>query len=725
MAGLGRACLLLVLGVCGYGVFAGLYAARFARSRGARESWLESARRSVYAVAFLTTVAMAVLEIAFLRNDFRFYTVATTSSRTTPELYRAAAIWASQEGSLLLWTWLLSLWSSLILFLTRRRLREAAPYATAILLGFAAFFDSLMIFYANPFQTLRRVPTEGDGLDPLLRFPTMILHPPMLYSGYTLSIIPFAFAAGALLARRIDAQWIRMVRRFALASWLFLGAGILLGARWSFAELGWGGYWGWDPVENAALLPWLTGTAFIHSLMIQERRGMLKVWNASLVLATGTLSVMGTFLVRSGVLDSIHAFGASTLGVPFVILIALMIIGSIYLVVSRLELLRSDHRLESLLSREAAFLANNLVLVGLCFVVFWGTYFPLISKAINGQQASVGPPWFDRYTVPLALILVALTGIGPIIPWRRASWAGLRRHLAAPAGVAVVVAIVVGYAGAAASPSALAAVSLCSFAVAITVGEVWRGVRVRMAVAGELLPVALVRLVSRNRRRYGGYLVHTGIAVLIIGVAASSSFLHQQERQLQIGQSIKVGLYQVKYVKPTAALLNGPDHTGATIDIGAVLEATKGGKRQFLLKPSEGFYPTTEPGQGPVSALIGGQAVSHVAISSGFGGDFWSAVEPNIHTPRLTEILERANRIVSPTNATQAVIALAVLLREYLRNPPPAQFNLISYPFVEWVWLGGLIGLLGALIALVPPPPPLPARLRARVGAALGVTAGG
>jgi len=725
MAGLGRACLLLILAVCAYGIGAGLYSARFARARGERESWLDSARRCIYAVALLTTVAMAVLEVAFLRNDFRFYTVATTSSRTTPELYRAAAIWASQEGSLLLWTWLLSLWSSLILLLTRRRLRDAAPYAISILLGLCAFFDALMVFYANPFNTLRRIPAEGDGLDPLLRFPTMILHPPMLYSGYTLAMIPFAFGAGALIARRIDAQWIRLIRRFALASWLFLGIGILLGARWSFAELGWGGYWGWDPVENAALLPWLTGTAFIHSLMIQERRGMLKVWNASLVLATGTLAVMGTFLVRSGVLDSIHAFGASTLGVPFLVLIALLIGGSIYLVVSRRPLLRSEHRLESLLSREAAFLANNLVLVGLGFVVFWGTYFPLISKVVAGQQSSVGPPWFDRYTVPLALVLVALTGLGPLIPWRRASLAGLRRHLLPPLAVGAAVGLGLAVGGLGSSPSAVAAVSLCAFAIAVTAGEVVRGVRVRTAVAHELPAVALIRLVARNRRRYGGYLVHVGIALLLIGVAVSSSFMRQQERQLAVGQAVKVGPYTVRYVKPTASLLNGPDHTGATIDVGAVLEVSRNGRRQFLIKPSEGFYPTTEAGQGPVSALIGGQAVSHIAISAGIGGDFWSAIEPNIHTPRLTEILERANRIVQPTNATEAAVALAVLLREYLREAPPAQFNLISYPFVEWVWLGGLVGLLGALIALIPPPPPLLARARAKVGSLVGAVAEG
>ena len=275
----------------------------------------------MYALAGILTVAFAVLEVAFLRNDFSFNTVADTSSLTTPTFYKAAAVWSSQEGSLLLWAWLLSLWSSLVLFLTRRRMRDVAAYATAILLGFGGFFVSLMIFYANPFVTTHPAPVEGAGLDPLLRFPTMMIHPPMLYSGYTLCTIPLAFGMGALLARRVDAEWIRAIRRFAFAAWFFLGIGILLGARWSYSELGWGGYWGWDPVENASLMPWLTGTAFLHSLMIQEKRGMLKVWNASLVLATGTLAIMGTFLVRSGVLNSIHAFGGQTLGVPFVVLI--------------------------------------------------------------------------------------------------------------------------------------------------------------------------------------------------------------------------------------------------------------------------------------------------------------------------------------------------------------------------------------------------------------------
>ena len=298
----------------------------------------------------------------------------------------------------------------------------------------AGFFVSLLLLLAHPLQLLDPPAVEGNGLQPLLRHPSMMIHPPLLYSGYTLFTIPFAFALGALLTRRLDAAWIRSIRRFALLAWLCLGAGILLGARWSWSELGWGGYWAWDPVENASLLPWLTGTAFLHSLMIQEKRGMLRVWNVSLVLATGILAIMGTFLVRSGILESIHAFGASTLGMPFLALLAVLMIGSLVLVLTRREELRSEARLDSLFSREAAFLLNNLALVGLCFVIMWGTFFPLISEAATGREASVGPPWFDRYTVPLAIALVFLSGIGPAIAWRRATLGNLRRNFLVPRG---------------------------------------------------------------------------------------------------------------------------------------------------------------------------------------------------------------------------------------------------------------------------------------------------
>jgi cytochrome c-type biogenesis protein CcmF len=698
MAGLGFASLLLAFGVCLYGIGASLYGVRQGRVE-----YTESGRRAVYALAGVLTVAFAVLEVAFLRNDFAFNTVADTSSRTTPGFYRAAAVWSSQEGSLLLWAWLLSLWSSLALFLTRRRMRDVAAYATAILLGFAGFFIGLMIFYANPFVVTHPAPVEGAGLDPLLRFPTMMIHPPMLYSGYTLCTIPLAFGMGALLARRLDAEWIGAVRRFAFAAWLLLGVGILLGARWSYSELGWGGYWGWDAVENASLMPWLTGTAFLHSLMIQEKRGMLKVWNVSLVLATGTLAIMGTFLVRSGILNSIHAFGGATLGVPFVTLIGVLIAGSIALVVSRRDMLRSEHRLDSLFSREAAFIANNVVLVGLCFVIFWGTYFPLISEALNGHEASVGPPWFDRYTVPLALILVLLSGIGPVIAWRRATLANARRNFLLPTVAGLGTLGVLLAAGVDGSPGALAMFSCAAFVLASVGQEFVRGTRARRAMTGEPAPSALLSLVRRNRRRYGGYIVHIGIAVLFVGVAASSSFQHASELSLSPGQSTRVGAYTVRYVKPTAGVTPREDaaHTGSTLSLGAVLDVSKHGRHVATLRPSEGFYASQDPSQGVVSSLIGGQAVSHVSMSAGITRDVWSAVAPNIEAPSLQRIISAGNRTLPPQDAE---IALGVVARTYLQHPPPAQFHLIVSPLVMWIWIGGLIVFGGGLIAIWPMP---------------------
>jgi cytochrome c-type biogenesis protein CcmF len=717
MAELGRACLVLALTVCAYGIGASLYGVR-----AGRREWSESGRRSVYALAIILTVAFAVLELAFLRDDFSFNTVADTSSTTTPTFYKAAAVWSSQEGSLLLWAWLLSLWSSLVLFLTRRRLRDISAYATAILLGFGGFFISLMIFYATPFATTNPAPADGVGLDPLLRHPSMMIHPPMLYSGYTLCIVPLAFGMGALIARKVDAEWIKATRRFALAAWLFLGVGIMLGARWSYAELNWGGYWGWDAVENASLMPWLTGTAFLHSLMIQEKRGMLKVWNLSLVLATGTLAIMGTFLVRSGILSSIHAFGGATLGVPFVALIGVLILGSIYLVSSRREVLRSEHRLDSLLSRESVFLANNVVLVGLCFVIFWGTYFPLISEALTGHEGSVGPPWFDRYTVPLALVLVLLSGIGPVIAWRRATLTNARRNFLAPLLVALLTLVaLLGTGLSTGKPLAIAMFCCAAFVLGSVGQEYWRGVQVRRAMAGEPAPVALMALVRRNRRRYGGYVVHIGMAVLFVGVAASSSFQHASELSLSPGQSTKVGAYTVRYVRPTATITPKSDsaHTGATLSLGAVLDVKKSGRHVATLFPSEGFYDSGDPSQGSVGHLIGGQAVSHVSMDAGVTRDVWSAIAPDINTPRLKRIMAIANRTIPLVRPDEGMIALAVMAREYLKTTPPAQFHLIVSPLVMWIWIGGAIVLCGGLIAMWPAPSAVRRRASVRVDAAL------
>src|SRR6478672_2895949 len=459
MITLGFACLILAFATAIFAAVAALIG-----TRGDRR-FVDSSRRAVYAFAALLTICVIIIEAAFARTDLSLQVVADHSSTTTPIFYRFTAMWSSQEGSLLLWAWVLSLTSSAVLFATRNKHRELAPWATAILMGLGAFFTSLMLFDANPFARLSPVPPEGVGLEPLLRHPAMAIHPPMLYSGYVFFSIPFAFAIGALATRRLDASWIRATRRFALIAWLFLGVGILLGSRWSYSELGWGGYWGWDPVENASLMPWLCGTAFLHSIMVQERRGMLKVWNVSLICGTFALALLGTFLVRSGILDSIHAFGASTVGGPLLALIAVVVIGSALLILSRLDDLRSEKRIESLISRESIFLVNNLLLVGLAAVIFWGTFFPLISELFTGQKASLAAPWFDRYTTPLAILLVLFTGIGPLFAWRRVTPGAAKRLLARPALVGLVAAVaLLVFTDAGSRPLALVTFTLAAFA---------------------------------------------------------------------------------------------------------------------------------------------------------------------------------------------------------------------------------------------------------------------
>jgi cytochrome c-type biogenesis protein CcmF len=691
MATLGRACLLLALAVSIYGIAVSIYGAR-----AGRREWVDSGRRSVYALAGVLTVAFVVLETAFLRDDFAFDVVATHSSTTTPAFYKATAAWSSQEGSLLLWVWLLSLWSSLILFAVHRRVREIQPWATAVLLGFAAFFAGIALVLADPFATTAPAPVEGAGLNPLLRHPSMMIHPPMLYSGYTLFAIPFAFAVGALVARKLDAEWIAVTRRFSLAAWFALGVGVLLGARWSYVELGWGGYWGWDPVENASLLPWLTGTAFLHSVMIQEKRGMLKVWNVSLVLATGILAILGTFLVRSGILDSIHAFGASTLGRPFLVLIAVLIGGSIALVLSRRRELRSEHRLDSLMSREAVFLLNNLVLVGLAFVVFWGTFFPLISEAVTGTRASVGPPWFDRYTVPLALVLVLLAGIGPVIAWRQATPANLWRAFRFPLG-ALGAMLVTGLAtGLGDRPAALVMFALAAFVLAAVGQEFWRGARARRAMTREPLPVALVSLVRRNRRRYGGYVVHAGMAVLFVGVAASSAFQANRDVRLKPGESVRVGGYDVTYARATSAL------EGEKVSLGAVLSVRRDGKRVATVRPTRGYYPSSDPSIGPVARYFDGTATSEVGLRAGLRRDLWMAVEPDVQA--LEPFVREADRRFRNARADLQGFLIAAIAERYRTRSAEATFRIIVSPLVTWIWLGALIVMAGASIALWPPP---------------------
>ncbi len=711
---LGRALLILALGVCVYGIGASIYGARTRQA-----TWVDSGRRAVYALAGLMLVAFVLLELAFQRNDFSFIVVSQTSATTIPTFYKLAAPWSSQQGSLLLWVLLLSLWSSLVLFLTRKRMREIAPYATAVLLGFAAFFASLASFAANPFDTTAHPPTQGAGLDPLLLHPSMMIHPPMLYSGYTLMSIPFAFAIGALISGKLGSEWIRDTRRFALAAWLFLGVGIVLGARWSYTELGWGGYWGWDAVENAALMPWLCVTAFIHSIQIQEKRGMLKVWNVSLILLSGTLAIFGTFLVRSGVLDSIHAFGASTLGVPFVLLLAVMLLGSIGLILYRRQSLRSEHQIDSLLSREAMFLFQNLVLVAMVFVIFWVTLFPLISEAITGTKVSVGPPAFTPFVVPLALVLVALAGIGPIISWRRATAANLRRNFVFPVSVGLITLVAVLVLTSAGSrPLAVAMFSLGAFVLATVAQEFYRGTSARRAITRDSWPAAFFGLIRRNRRRYGGYTVHAGISILLIGVAASSSFQRSADVSLKPGQSTEVAGYTFRYVRATAAA------TPAKLSFGAVLDVSKGGKHVTTLVTKRGYYPSTSGG-GVIGRFFDGEADSNVGLDAGAFRDIWTVVNPGTLQP-LQNLINSGNRVFNAALATALKrtaklpvaqqnadlagfwryrdLAVAGIVNQYVTHPWPVEFLLIVSPLVTWVWFGALIIALGGLISLWPVP---------------------
>jgi cytochrome c-type biogenesis protein CcmF len=715
MAGAGRVLLILCLLSSVYGLGATLYGARSGRGE-----WVDSGRRAMYSILGMSAVAFVILDVAFISSDFSYNIVASGSSTTTPFFYRAAAIWSTQQGSLLLWVMLLSFWTSLALLITRRRVREIVPYAQAVLFGMAIFFVGLIVFFANPFATRPNPPTEGAGLDPLLRHTTMMIHPPMLYSGFTLLLVPFAFCIGALLSGRVGAEWIQVTRRFALAGWLCLGVGLLLGARWSYTELGWGGYWAWDPVENAALMPWLVCTAYIHSIMIQEKRGMLKVWNASLVLLTGTLAIVGDFLVRSGILSSIHAFVSDpTLNVSFVLLISAMVLGSVWLVTLRRDRLSSEHRLDSLVSREGVFLLQNVVLVALAAVVFWLTFFPLISEAITGTQTSVGPPVFARFVVPLALVIVALSGIGPIVAWRKVTPAKLKRSFAFPVGVGLGTLVVLAFvSGVTRHVFAYLMFGFGAFVVATVAQEFFRGARARRAMTGESPGGALVALVARNRRRYGGYLVHAGVAVALVGVAGSTSFQHQRYATLSPGQSVHLDGYTLTYTHPTAHA------TAQKISFGAELAVTKGGHRVTTLDTSYGLYPSLDS-MHPIGRFLntsdGAQTESRVGLDSGPLRDLWVVISPNLG--RLQNVVSQGDTTIAkallgveqlpPAQRAAQLntifqlrdVAINEIAQRFVTHPWASTFLIEVSPLVMWLWIGAIIAALGGLIALWPVPP--------------------
>src|SRR2546425_276561 len=496
-----------------WGVIAG-----FAGGRTGRADLQQSARHAVFAMCAVLLAAVVSLEIALFHHDFNVEYVAAYTSRNLPTFYPWSALYAGQRGGLLFWATVLTIFGSLAQWLPAPRHRVYLPYVAAVTCLVATFFVSVTLFAANPFDRLPYTPVDGRGMNPQLQNPGMVFHPPMLYLGYISITIPFAFAMSALLLKKLDADWLVAIRKWTLLSWLFLSIGICLGMWWAYVELGWGGFWAWDPVENASLLPWLTMTAFLHSVMIQEKRGMLKKWNLALIIGSWLLSIFGTFITRSGVISSVHSFTQSNVGYFFLFFLIAAGTASFTVYATRLPLLAAETKLESMVSREASFLFNNLLFVGIAFSVLWGTLFPILSELVQGTKVTVGPPFFNQVNIPLGLALLGLTGIGPLIAWRRASLPNLKRQFAVPLTTGGFVGLIL-LVGGMRDGWALMAIALAGF-VAATVGQEFaRGARARHRQYGEPYALALARLVGRNRRRYGGYLVHTRILLLFVSLS--------------------------------------------------------------------------------------------------------------------------------------------------------------------------------------------------------------
>jgi cytochrome c-type biogenesis protein CcmF len=507
----------------------------FAGGMTRRADLVASAERAVYATFGFTLLASLGMWAALLSSDFSIRYVASYTSANLPVMYKITALWAGQSGSLLFWSLILAFYAAAAVFVNRNRTRDLMPYVMGTLSAVSLFFLAMVCIGTNPYERLDFLPPDGRGMNPQLQNPGMAFHPPNLYLGYVATTVPFAFAIAALITRRLDGEWLLAVRRWALVTWLFLTVGIVLGMWWAYVTLGWGGYWAWDPVENASLLPWLTVTAFLHSIMVQEKRQMLRKWNVTLVVATFLLSILGTFITRSGVISSVHSFAQSAVGYWFLGFLVLAMAVTIYLVTTRLSDLEAKAQLESMVSREASFLLNNLVLVAVAFSVLWGTLFPILSELVRGTKVTVGPPFFNQVNVPFGLLLLALTGIGPLIAWRRASVANLRRQFTGPVVIGVVVATLLVALGMR-DLYALMAFGLGAFVLGTVVQEFQKGVSARHRMYSEGYGRALFRLVARNRRRYGGYIVHVGIVVLFAGFAGAA-FGTDHDFELRTGES--------------------------------------------------------------------------------------------------------------------------------------------------------------------------------------------
>ena len=510
-----------------------------------------SAERAVYSIWVLVTIAAGILIYSLMAGDYRLAYVAHYTNKAMPAVYKYTAWWGGQEGSLLFWNWLLATYGAVVVFRNQRKFRETMPYVIAVMMTTQVFFLTLIVFIESPFKVLMQGKAivdvhDGQGLSALLQYWTMIIHPPMLYLGYVGFVVPFAFAIGSLIAKQPGEQWIHVTRRWTLVTWMFQTTGILLGAGWAYAVLGWGGYWGWDPVENASLLPWITATAFLHSVMMQEKKGMMKVWNIVLVSATFFLCIFGTFLTRSGIVNSVHAFASGPIGMYFVVFLSIAIAATVGLILSRLDFLKSEAQLESVLSRESSFLFNNLVLLASCFAILWGTLFPVISEKLTGEKISVDAPFFNRINVPIALFLLFLTGVGPLIAWRKSSFDSLRRAFLWPtvAGAAVSVGLL---AMGVRDFYALMSFGLCMFVLVSVAMEFVKGASAISSKHNTSFLSSVIELAHRNTRRYGGYLVHVGVVIIFIGFTGSA-FDQKTIVEVTKNDVTTLGNYQLRLV---------------------------------------------------------------------------------------------------------------------------------------------------------------------------------
>ncbi len=644
---IGSFALLLALALAAYSFIAG------AMGLSRKDDRLtETARRAGIASWAAVTIAGLALVMAALGNDFSVAYILHHSNRDLPVAYKFAALWSGQEGSLLFWAWLLSTYA-LVLRLRYRVDALLFNYASVIIAAVQVFFFLLVNFAANPFGLVSgTIPADGNGLNPLLQYPEMVIHPPMLYLGYVGVTIPFAFALGALIMKYPGEKWIHITRRWTMVAWMFLTCGIFLGAHWAYEVLGWGGYWGWDPVENASLLPWLTMTAFLHSVMMQEKRGMMKMWNMWLIFTTFLLAIFGTFLTRSGVVSSVHAFAQSSIGTWFVWFLAIAFSACVFFFVRNRETLRSEHRLESLVSRESSFLFNNLVLLVSCFAVLWGTLFPVLSEAVTGSKVTVGPPFFNRVNVPIGIFLVLLTGVGPLLAWRKTSLDSLKRNFLWPTVLTVLTAVVLLAFGMrpwqdSAYFYSLVAIALSVFVVATVGGEFWRGGRVIARQTGVNIAQGMVVITRRNTRRYGGYLIHLGVVLIIIGFAGLP-FNQDKEQEMGFGDKMQIGHYTLVCQSYTQD--DKPNYGSEW----AVIDVYRGGKKIDTMFPERRFYKASE------------QTATMVANRSRPNEDLYL-----VYTGRNQD-------------TGRPIIK--------------AHVN----PLVMWIWIGVHIVLIGTIIALFP-----------------------